>query len=346
MNNSNFVHLHNHSEYSEFDGLAKLDKFVFSARKMGFRSIALTDHGNMGGVLRFRDLCHKKEDKKGKEIKWPIIKPIIGCEMYMSRDRFARSKKEQPEGAKGNYHLILLVKNWEGYKNLCYLSQKSYTEGFYMKPRIDFDLLSQHHEGLICSTACLKSIINMNLLHDRYDIAKKCVEIFKDIFEDDFFLEVMYHGLAAENSIMGDIFKLGKETSTPIIATNDVHYITQEEGNSQEVLMCMSSRTSLTNPKHLRHSYNEYYLKSADEMSKIFGNHKEVLTNTLAIAERIDDNNIKNGLFSSMRLPVYNVPDEYDGPQEYLSALAWDGMKKRGWDKSQPHIDALEKELH
>ena len=185
--NQDFVHLHNHTEYSNFDGLNKVKDFPLNARKDGFRSLAMTDHGNIAGAIKFLQECLKPaEDENGNEI--PTIKPILGCEMYLSRSRHNKSSKEQPEKRKGNRHLVILAKNWRGYQNLCALSHKSWTEGFYADPRIDLELLSQHKEGLIVTSACLSSVINSNLLYERYKEAEKTVKIFKDIFEDDFYL--------------------------------------------------------------------------------------------------------------------------------------------------------------
>ena len=345
MNNKDFVHIHTHSEYSQFDGLSKMYDLVMKSREMGCPALAITDHGTLGGALKLQDLCNKTNDKKGQSIEFDKIKPIIGCEVYMSRDHKARSKDEQPNGPKGNYHLILLAKNWQGYKNLCHLSHTAHIDGFYMKPRIDMDLLDEYSEGLICSSACLQGVINQNLLYDRYDVAKKCAVMFKDIFGEDFFLEVMYHGIPEEKVIISDIFKLGKELDIPIIATNDSHYITKDQAKSQEILMCMSTQNTIVNPKHIRFPYAEFYLKSADEMCVMFGGHKEAITNTVALAERIDSKDIQHNMFGSMRLPIYEVPVEYNDPQEYLTRLAWDGMKRLGWNKSQKHIDALNKEL-
>src|ERR1035441_6015229 len=190
LSNKDFVHLHNHGDHSLFDSQAGLEKLVMLAREMNFPAMALTDHGSVGGLIKFIKHCTSSKNKKGKEIPFPKIKPIPGCELYMSKNRFAKSKDEQPNMRKGNHHLIVLAKNFKGYQNLCQLSQLSFTEGFYMNPRIDFDALDKHHEGLVISTACLKGLVNSNLLHDRYDVAKKACGVFKEIFHDDFFLEI------------------------------------------------------------------------------------------------------------------------------------------------------------
>jgi len=348
MENKDFVHLHNHSEYSSFDGQAKLYDLVMHARSMGFPAFALTDHGNVGGLVKFLRYCYDKKDKKGKPISFNPIKAIPGAELYMSKDRFAQGNIAQPEGRKGNYHIILIAKNYIGYQNLCKLSSRGFTEGLYSDPRIDFSLLDECKEGLICSSACLKGLINMNLLHDRYDEARAAAGVFRDIFGKDFFLEVMYHGIKEERMILGDIVKLSHDLGIPLIATNDCHYITKKMAKSQEVFMCISvgGGKCINDPKRIKFDYDEFYLKSAAEMYKIFGKIDGALHNTVEVANRVDDKDILNNLFSSkMRLPEFKLPEKFSSPDEYLSYLAWEGMRKIGWDKSQDHVDALKKEL-
>ena len=277
---------------------------------------------------------------------------LHNCEFYLSGSRFWKSKAEQSDGKKGNRHLNLFAKNFIGYQNLCTLSEKSFTEGFYFNPRIDFDLLSKYSEGLMCSSACLSNIVNANLLHDRYDMAKKACGIFKDIFGEDFFLEVMYHGIDEEKLIIEDIIKLGKELDIPLIATNDVHYIKKEQAKSHEVVMCMSSASCLTNPNHIKLPYDEFYLKSAEEMAAIFSKIPESLSNTIEFASRIDDNDISKKLFGGMKLPKFDIPkefkttsSEFENKFNYLKYLIDIGMKKRNWDKSPAHLKQLEIEL-
>jgi DNA polymerase III subunit alpha len=352
--NSEFVHLHTHSEYSNFDGLSKLTDLVRKARTMGFPAMALTDHGNIGGLIRFLQECKLEKKKDGSEYGAPPIKPILGVEGYISKSRKSRSKKEQPRGRKGNHHILLLAKNWQGYQNLCTLCNRGWTEGFYHSPRFDLELLAQHREGLIVSTACLSSFVNANLLYDRYDEAKKGCAILKDIMGEDFLLEVMYHGISAEEMIIPDIFRLGRELNIPIFCSNDNHYIEKTHARSQEVLMAMSSQKCIVDPKHTRHPYDEFYYKSASEMAKIFGSHPEVLMNTLAISERIDTDGICKELFgAAMRLPRFEVPEKYvkkgehdfENSYRYMVELSKEGLKDLKWDKSLPHVQALKREL-
>lgn len=346
ISNADFCHMHCHTEYSSFDGLNKVSSFPLLARKMGFRALAITDHGTMGGAIKFIQECTKTKDKKGKEIPYPAIKPLIGIETYVSKNRFAKSKDEQPDMKRGNRHLVVIAKNWTGYQNLCRLSQASWVEGYFLgNPRIDFELLEKHHEGLIVSSACLSSVINSNLLHDRYPQAKKIASKLKDIFKDDFFLEVMYHGIDSEGAVIPDIIKLGEELNIKVICSNDVHYGTKDMGKSHELLMAISSSKCLHDPKHLHFPYDEFYLKSSPEMGKIFGSRPELLLNTMDLAERVDADDIVNNMRSGMRLPKFKVPAEYKDPFSYMSAIAWEGLARLGWDKSSAHVQQLKMEI-
>ena len=241
--NSNYTHLHNHTEYSPFDGANKMGEWVLHARRMGFKSLAISDHGNIGGWIKFYQECRRKKDKEDKELlgldgkPLPTIKPIFGMEAYLARN----IKEKNPDQRKGNRHLLLIAKNKDGYENLCALAQLAQVEGRYIDPRIDLDNLAKHSNGLICSSACLSSVINANLMHGRFDQAKAVATIFKDIFGRDFFLEVMYHGIDAEGLIIPDVLRLGKMLDIPVIASNDCHYCRKEQARSQEVLMAMST---------------------------------------------------------------------------------------------------------
>jgi DNA polymerase III subunit alpha len=353
--NEDFVHFHAHSSYSQFDGLCSPLEMAMQARKMGFPALALTDHGNVQGWIKFLQACRTTKDKKGKDIPYAPIKPILGCEFYLARKMnigqyeekrdTALIKKIQPDGRRGNRHLNLYAMNFKGYKNICRMSQRSYVEGFYYDPRIDIELLSKHSEGVMCGSACLSSVINANLMYGRYDKAKEICSIFKDIFKDNFFLEVMYHGISEEKEIVPLIFKLSSELDIPVICTNDSHYIKNNQGQAQEVLLCMSQQRCIKDPDRLKFGHMEFYLKSVEEMAKIFKDVPNCFTNSIAMAERIDTKNIEENLFGGMRLPKFDIPKPHKDAYDYLSALAWEGMKKIGWDKSKEHVEALKKEL-
>ena len=382
ITNADFTHLHVHSEYSRFDGLAKMGELVLQARRMGFKSLALTDHGNVGGWIKFYQECKKKKDKSDKPLLdakgEPLapIKPILGCEFYLARHHENHETQQQPDGRKGNRHLLLLAKNQIGYQNLCTLSQRSWTHGQFYDPRIDLNLLAQHSEGLICSSACLSSVINNNLLHGRYEKAKMVASILKDIFGRDFFLEVMYHGIDSQRFIIPDIIRLGLELDIPVFCSNDCHCVFKHQSDSQNLLMAMSQSRCLKDAKLLKHSYGEFYLKSAEEMAKVFGSKPELLLNTSAVVERVEDY-LKLG---GMRLPHFDVAgtraallkgerfhsdildenlpavhtavkeqqtsdEKFEEAFSFLSELAEQGMKRLKWAVSPDHVAHLKKEM-
>ena len=343
LKNRDFTHIHNHTEYSTFDGLNKMSEFVKSAREMGFRSIGVTDHGSVGGLIKFWQECRKPYDE-GVPGCDPII-PLMGCEFYLSKDRFAKSKDKQPDGRRGNRHLVLIAKNWEGYQNLCSLSESSWADGFYNDPRIDMSLLEEHHDGLVCSSACLSSVVNSNLLHGRYDEAKKSVHLFKDLFGDDFYLEVMFHGIDAERYIIPDIIKLSVDTDTKMIASNDVHYLKKEHGRSQEVLMCMSTSRCIHDHKRIKFPYDEFYLKTANEMLEVFSDIPDALLNTNEIVDKVDVESFNKNFGGVMRLPNFDIPKEFSNSYDYLCYVAKDGLNNLGWGESREHVDRLKTEL-
>lgn len=353
ITNKQFVHWHSHTEYSSFDGLSKAEELVMTARECGHPAVAISDHGNIGGWIKFLQHCRSEKDKNGNAIPYDPIQPILGFEAYLCRKQSWKSKDEaeknggyQPDGRKGNRHLTLYAMNWKGYQNLCSLSEKSWVDGMYYKdPRIDIEMLAEHSEGVMCGSACLSSVINANLLHDRYDKAKEACGIFRSIFGENFFLEAMYHGIADERAILSDIFKLSADMKIPVLATNDCHYIKKSQGLSQEVLMCISTSNCLTNPKHIHFPYEEFYFKTAEEMAKLWGHVPQTLTNTVAMAERINTKEIEDHLFGGMRLPIFKLPEGFDDPMKYLIHLAKEGMRKLGWDKSPRHIAQLKVEI-
>lgn len=355
VSNADFSHIHCHTEASSFDGLnrilsdekdGKITRYGFPmlARKMGFKALGCTDHGTMGGCIKFMQECLRKaKDGDGNDL--APIKPIVGFEAYLSKNRFAKSVEDQPDGRNGNRHLLLLAKNWQGYQSLCALSQESWANTYYKDPRIDLELLANHSSGLICSSACLSSVINNNLLNDRYDQAKKAVAIFKDIFKDDFYLEVMYHGIDAEAMVIPDILKLGQEMDVKVCASNDVHYGEKCAGPSHELLVAMQTQKCMTDPKHLHFPYHEFYLKSAAEMAQHFGTVPQVLFNTIELSDKINSDDIITNMKSGMRLPPYEVPPEFESPYDYMRQLAWKGAKELGWDSSPRHSQRLTMEI-
>lgn len=331
-----FVHIHNHSTYSKWDGFASVQDIVKQAKEFGMPAVGLTDHGTFAGAIDFLTTCRKEG-----------IKPILGMEAYMSRDCSCKDKDGQPDGRKGNRHLNVIARNYKGFQNVCALSQEASLNGYYYDPRIDFDLLSKHSEGVICTSACLSNIINWNLSIDRYDEAKRTVGMFMDIFGEDFYLEMMYHGIDLEGKILPDIQKISKETGVKTIVTNDCHYIHKSDAEFHGIIMCISSGKSVKDPRRLRFPFDEFYFKSPEEMTKIFRNVPTSMKNTLEIADKCDYSDL---IFAEepggkMLLPKFDIPEEYANPYEYLNALAWAGLKRLGLNDSQPHIDRLKLEL-
>jgi DNA polymerase-3 subunit alpha len=341
-----------------FDGLSpisdtkrddeKVPGLISTAKAMGMRAVGLTDHGTFAGAIAFLKECRKQE-----------IKPILGMEAYQARDHRVKSKNDeeikddsgkvvdvrtgQPDGRKGNRHINIIAKNKKGFHNVCTLSQRASLEGYYYDPRLDFGLLSEFSEGVICTSACLSNIINWNLSIDEYDKAKKAAALFKDIYGEDFYLEMMYHGLESEGRVLPQIQKLAKELDVKVIATNDCHYIRKADAEFHEVLMCMSSGRLIKDPHRLRFPYEEFYFKSKEEMAKIFGHIPSVLTNTLELAEKCDYSDIVLG--EQMLLPHFGLPPEFSNPFDYLSHLAWAGLKRVKLDTSERHKQRLEREL-
>lgn len=291
-----FVHLHLHTQYSILDGLTNIGELFARARELGMSAVAITDHGNMYGVAEFLQYGYGK-DKKGKNLGpdgKPIVKPIVGCEMYLTT-HYSHTLKDKDH--REYYHLILLAKNYTGYKNLMQLVSIAHVEGFYHRPRIDHALLQKYHEGLICSSACIQGEIPQAILKGDMDGARKAIEWYKGVFGDDFYLEVMLHrtevpGLSLEvyeqqKRYDEAIFALAEETHTKVIATNDVHFLRKEDGPAHDRLICITTNSDVNDPKRLRYTQQEY-LKSEEEMRELFPGHPEVIDNTVELANKVE----------------------------------------------------------
>lgn len=276
---SDFTHLHLHTEYSLLDGANKINELASILKERGVKSVAITDHGNMFGVIDF----YKTMKKNG-------IKPIVGMEAYIHNHELLDDKSDR-----ARFHLILLAKNEIGYKNLMYLSSMAYIDGFYFNPRINKKLLREHSEGLICSTACLQGEVSFHLnLSERnikrgakgYEAAKAAALEYKEIFGDDFYLEIMRHGISDQLRVDKQILQISKETGIKVIASNDAHYPYRETAQAHEVFMCIAMARNLDDPNRLKHDMSELYVKSADEMKAIFADIPEVIENTQEIADK------------------------------------------------------------
>lgn len=313
---SDFVHLHLHTEYSLLDGATRIDKLFKSCKEKGMDTVAITDHGNMFGTLYFAE-----------EAKKAGIKAIIGCEMYVCDDYLEKTGKQSYD------HLILLCKNKKGYKNLIKLDSIAYVDGFHYKPRIDYKTLKTHSEGLICLSACLAGRVSKNLLDNDYESAKKTALMLADIFKDDFYLEIQDHGLEEQKRINPFLIKLSKELNIPLVATNDVHYLEREDAEMQDVIMCISMKTTIDDPTRLKMESDQSYLKSPEEMKALFSHIPEAIENTVKVADKITEevfNLTKKGepIRDESLIPKY-VPEDGSTSVEYLKRLAEEGLKKR-----------------
>ena len=277
--NSGFTHLHLHTEYSLLDGANKIEELAHMLHDRGDTAAAITDHGNMFGAIDF----YKKMKKNG-------IKPLIGIEAYVHN-----GEQLDDKSTKQRFHLILIAKNETGYKNLMYLSSISYIEGFYYYPRINKKILKEHSEGLVCSSACLQGEVSWHLnLSERnvkfgakgYERAKEVALEYKEIFGDDFYLEIMRHGIGDQRRIDDDILRIAKETGIKVIATNDTHYTFKERAAAHEVFMCIAMNKTLDDPNRLRHSVHEFFVKSKEQMNELFLDIPEVIENTQEIVDK------------------------------------------------------------
>lgn len=310
---SGFTHLHLHTEFSLLDGMARIDKLIPRAKELGMDAVAITDHGVMFGVVDFYKKCRDFG-----------IKPIIGCEVYVAaRTRFDKDADKD----KQSNHLVLLAETQEGYKNLVKIVSKSHTEGFYYKPRVDKDLLREHSTGIIALSACLAGKVQSLLLVGDYDGARREAEEYREIFGDqNFFLELQDQGLEEEARVNPLLVKLGKETGIPLVATNDVHYVNKEDAKAHDVLLCIQTASRVDDENRMRFPNDEFYLKSQEEMEKIFAFAPEAVSNTGKIAERC---NVEFE-FGNYHLPEFDLPRDFSGTKfEFLKSLCEQGLKDR-----------------
>ena len=306
-----FVHLHVHSEYSLLDGANRIKDLPVRAKELGMKSIAITDHGVMYGVIDFYKAC-KKEG----------IKPIIGCEVYVApRSRF---DKEPNIDNKYN-HLILLAKNNLGYKNLCKLVSAGFTEGYYYKPRIDLEILEKYHEGLIALSGCLAGALSTSILDGNYEQAEKMAKWHKELFKDDYYIEIQANRLKEQALVNQKLVELSRKLEIPFVITNDAHYLKKEDSYNHEVLLCVQTGKKMTDTDRMRFETDDFYIKSPEEIEAFFPNLKEGMENTVEIAEKC---NVEFE-FGHTILPNYDVPEEYNSHFDYLKKLCNDGINKR-----------------
>ena len=329
-----FVHLHNHTEYSLLDGLTKLTKkgkplelFNIIGKQYQMPALAITDHGNMYGAMEFYWACLDSG-----------IKPIIGCEVYVAKK--SRFDKDKENG--GYHHLILLAKDNEGYRNLCYLVSAGFTEGFYYKPRIDKELLQKYSKGLICSSACLAGEIATLLSAGNKEKAKEVAGWYQDVFgKGNYYLEIMDNGLEQQEAIIAPLLELSKETGIPLVATNDCHYLKQEDAYYHDILLCINTQKMVNDPNRMRMGSDLFYYRSPEDMIKTFSYVPEAIKNTLVIADMVD---VKIRKGNGDLLPNFEVPEGYTA-QTYLEHLCREGLKRRYPVIEKKHTDRLEYEL-
>ncbi len=323
-----FSHLHCHSHYSLLDGLPKIDELLDYVKKLGMDSVALTDHGNIYGAVEF----YKKAREKG-------IKPIIGCEFYQA---IGKMTQERPNIDAQRYHLILLVKNAEGYKNLVKLLTKANLEGFYYKPRIDEELLAKHSEGLICLSACIVGKIPKLILAKNIEQAEKTALLYKEIFgKDNFYLELQHHPNLKEQKIVNDaLISISKKCGIPLVATNDCHYLKPEDANAQDVLMLINTNSNPSDPERLTMRNEDFSMRSPKQMGKDFEELPESIENTQKIVEAC---NFKFDL-GKTKLPSYPLPEDKNA-NDYLNELCQQGIKKKGIRESKELVERLGLEL-
>jgi len=293
-----FAHLHLHTEYSLLDGLTRIPDLVKKCQASGMSSVAVTDHGNMFGMMKLVDACEKTRDIDGNL----GVKPILGCEVYVApRSRHDRKLDNAAMNAEGmedcldpsgsrdaGYHLVLLAKNPVGFRNLSKLVSRGFTEGFYYKPRVDKELLRENSEGIIALTACLGGEVQARLLSGNIDAAERIARDYQSIFGEDFYLEIQDQGFEAERLIIPLQYELSRRTGIPLVATNDSHYLNHADADLHDTLLCIGTKTFKSAQKRMRFSTDQFYAKTPEEMAAVFKDHPEVLERTLEIAAKID----------------------------------------------------------
>ena len=327
-----FVHLHVHTEYSLLDGSNKIKEYVSRVKELGMNAAAITDHGVMYGVIDFY-----------RAAKAAGIKPILGCEVYVAPG----SRFDKTPGSTDDryYHLVLLAENQKGYENLTKIVSKGFVDGYYYKPRVDMELLQTYHEGIIALSACLAGEVQKNLLRGMYEEAVAAARRYENIFgKDNFFLELQDHGMQEQTLVNQQLLRLSQETGIALVATNDVHYTYAEDEKPHDILLCIQTGKKLSDEDRMRYVGGQYYVKSEEEMARLFPYALQALENTQKIADRC---NVEIE-FGVTKLPKYDVPEGYTS-WEYLNKLCFDGLQKRyakpGEEVEPELVDRLKYEL-
>ncbi len=322
-----FVHLHVHTEYSLLDGACRIDRMMERVKELGQDAIAITDHGVMYGCIDFY-----------KAAKAAGIKPIIGCEVYMARRRMS----DRIHGVDNDpYHLVLLCKDRRGYENLCYMVSEAFLHGFYGKPRIDLDLLREHHEGLIALSACLAGAIPQYLMEESYDSAKEyALKMAQIMGEGNFYLELQDHGIPEQRAVNQGIHRIARETGLPLVVTNDAHYLRREDAKMQDVLLCIQTGKTVDDENRMKFPSDDFYLKSEEELRALFPGCEEAFANTVQIAEKCN----LDFVFHEYHLPSFPVPAGYTN-EEYFRKLCYEGFQERYPEAPEEYKQRLEYEI-
>ena len=322
-----FVHLHVHTEYSLLDGACRISGMMDRVKELGQTAIAITDHGVMYGCIDFY-----------KAAKAAGIKPIIGCEVYVAR----RNMSDRVHGIDNDpYHLVLLCRNRKGYENLCYMVSEAFTNGFYGKPRVDLNLLEKYHEGLIATSACLAGAIPQYLMEENYDSAREYALKLANIFgEGNFYLELQDHGIDEQRPVNQGVMRLARETGLPMIVTNDAHYLRREDAQMQDVLLCVQTGKTVDDENRMKFQTEEFYLKSEEEMRRLFPGLDEAFENTGKIADLCN----LEFTFHEYHLPSFPVPEGYTN-EAYFRKLCYDGFRERYQNPPEAYVDRLEYEI-
>lgn len=325
-----FVHLHLHTEFSLLDGACRIKQLAKRVKELGQSAVAITDHGVMYGAVDFYRACQAEG-----------IKPIIGCEVYVAPRGRTRFQKVHEFDAESR-HLVLLCRNQEGYRNLSYMVSQAFLEGFYIKPRIDMDLLREHCGGLIAMSACLAGEIPRLLMADEYEKAKEAALEMRELFgEDGYYLEMQDHGIPVQKKVNAGILRLHEETGIPLVATNDAHYIRKEDWETQDVLLCIQTGKTLDDPGRMKFQTQEFYVKSEEEMASLFPQHPEAIENTAKIAELCS----VEFEFGKYHLPNFKLPEGWTDADAYFEKLCLDGFARRYPEGGQDKLKQLHYEM-
>ena len=324
MKPEDFVHLHVHSDYSLLDGVAQVPDLVKEAKRCNQTALALTDHGTVSGALQF----HKAAEKEG-------VKPILGCEVYLAKGKMTERKR-------GYNHLTILAKNDVGWKNLSKITSMANLEGFYYRPRVDFETLAAHAEGLVVLSGCLKGPVPVQLVKDEYGAAKESAGQFREVFGDDFYLEVQPNSLEQQKVVNTGCLKLAKELGIRSVATCDLHYIQASDAPAQEVRICIASGKTLSDQNRLKMK-EDFFFRSSEQMSKAFSDVPEAILATREIAEKVTGYDLMPGARNEYFLPKFATPDGSD-PDDYFDRCCEEGLKRRYRKIEDVHRERLEYE--